>query len=99
MAHRTKAVTTVADEVRELLTNSLATGWRTTTVAAEMQKAGHKGWNESVVQAAARENRMFTVDEAIGMLAVFRAHAEMILREIDRKTELIKHEATKGGRR
>lgn len=92
MAHRQAPYTAVGDMAKALLKQQLDGAWSTATVAAEMQKRGHKGWTTPVVQAAAREARLLTVDEAIGLLGLFKGHAQQVIREIDKIAETIARE-------
>jgi len=98
MPTKVAAVTTIATEVRVLLRRSVERGWSATTIAAEMQKIGHKGWNATVVNAVIGKGRLLTIDEVVGLLAVLKASASLILREVDSVTGKIIAESKKGGR-
>lgn len=92
MASKANTVTVIGDKTRAILRRSLATGWNPTTLAAEMQKRGHTSWNANVVNAATRD-RIFTVDEAVSLLGVLKAHSKIITEEIDRAVAAIEKEA------
>lgn len=86
MAARVNAHTPVADEIRQILRDNLERGWTPARVAHEMNLRGHKNWTVPVVTSCARTDpgrqRFIAVDEAIDLLRVFRASAQMIERQI-----------------
>jgi hypothetical protein len=101
MPSRDKAATPVADQVKDLLRKNLANGWSNTRVAHEMGQRGHP-WTENVVRLTAstgeKSGRIVTVDEAVALLAIFKADARMMIREVDRNIAAIEA-AAKGARR
>ena len=96
MPTKESSVTTIADATRNLLTRNMQPqgAWSATTFAAEMQKAGHN-WTPAVVYAALKKDRLFTVDEVTGVLGVLKAHATIILKEIDNVAKLVVSETEK----
>lgn len=82
---RIETSTTVSDAIKEMLRRQLKAGWTAERVGYEMQKAGHSGWSAGVVHQLTRPStRPLTVDEAIGLMAVFKSRAQVITREADR---------------
>ena len=94
MTAKVAAVTTVASKVRDTLRVNLNEGWNATTIAAKMQMLGHTGWNATVVNSVVNKGRLLTVDEAIGLVAVFKAKAVMLTEDVDALTKLIHDGAT-----
>lgn len=97
MATKETAVTVIADATAELLRKHLGgqrgAAWSATTIAAEMQKRGHLGWNSTVVQAVVKKGRFLSVDEAASLLGVLKGKASIILHEIDEVAAKIAAEA------
>lgn len=90
---RIQISTTISDSVKEMLRRQLKAGWTAERVAYEMQKAGHAGWSASVVHQLTRSStRALTVDEAVGLMAVFKSKAQVISREADRIMALLTRE-------
>lgn len=84
MPTKDASVTTVADMARNMLIKNIQPqgSWSATTFAARMQLAGHK-WTPAVVHATVSKGRLLTADEVVGIFAVFKASATLMLREID----------------
>lgn len=91
MASRVKAATVVSDQVKVLLRRQVRDmGWTAEHVAFEMQRAGHEGWNFGTVHMLMREDsRAFTVDEALGIIAVFSSENRLLAKELERVTTLL----------
>lgn len=97
MASRVKAATTVSDQVKDLLRHQVREmGWTAERIAYEMQRAGHDGWSFGTVHQMMRtDSRAFTVDEAIGILAVFNSKNQWMTKELNRLTALLMREQGK----
>ena len=85
MAARDLAYTPFADQVKEILRKQLANGWSAARIVVEMNRLGHENWTVSVVLGMTKD-RFMSVDEAIGLLSIFRGHAQLLVREIDKMT-------------
>jgi predicted Zn-dependent peptidase len=82
MSHA-KSGTAVADQIRALAAEA-RDGWTGERIGYEMQKLGHP-WNASTVsQFTIGRRQMLTVDEAVALLAIFKAKARMLENEIDK---------------
>jgi hypothetical protein len=99
MPQRANVVTTLADQVKDLLRKGLANGWSNTRVAHEMTVHGHP-WTENVVRTVISEKspRMLTVDEAAALMAIFKGDARLVTKHVDKVAAEIEA-AAKGGRR
>lgn len=90
MNSRIVTATPVSDQVKDLLRRSIKNGWTSERIAFSMQQLGHEGWNAHTPTTLTRAGvRPLTVDEAIGLLAVFKSHSQLTLKEVDRLTALL----------
>lgn len=90
---RIETSTTISDSVKEMMRKQLKAGWTAERVGYEMQRAGHAGWSAGVVHQLTRPGtRALTVDEAVGLMAVFKSRAQVIIREADRVMALLTRE-------
>jgi hypothetical protein len=98
MNSRIEAGTTISDLVKDMMRRQIKAGWTSERVAYEMQKAGHAGWSAHTPTSLYREGtRALTVDEAVGLLAVFRSRNRIVEKELDRLTAFLTGEGTSGG--
>ena len=99
MPTKDSSVTTVADAARSMVIRNVQPqgGWSSTTFAAQMQRAGHQ-WTPAVVHAVVSKGRLLTADEVVGILGVFKAHATILLRQVDEVAKLIVAETEKARR-
>jgi hypothetical protein len=88
--HRIVTNTTVSDAVKALLRAQIRGGWTSERISYEMQKLGHKGWSAHTPPSLTKEGtRPLTVDEAIGLVAVFRNRNRLIGKELDRLAAML----------
>ena len=83
MATRDNTYGPIQEETRDLLRKQLAAGWTAARISYEMERRGHK-WTVPVVTGAVKHQRMFTADETIAVLAIFKGNALRVVREVDR---------------
>lgn len=80
----------ISDAVKDMVRRQVKSGWTSERIAYEMQKIGHEGWNATTPVALLRPGtRALSVDEALGLLAVFRNRNRMIAKELERLTTLL----------
>jgi hypothetical protein len=80
--------TEITERLRKLLINELEHGWSRSRVASEMQALGFPGWNEHIVNSFASGKRQFiSLDEGLGLIAVFGARTLKIGTEIENLTK------------
>jgi hypothetical protein len=97
MNSRIVTATPVSDAVKDMLRAQIKSGWTSERIAYSMQQLGHEGWNASTANTLTRPGvRPLTVDEAIGLIAVFRSRSQLMAREADRLTALLNGREEKG---
>lgn len=90
MNSRIVTATTISDAVKEVLRAQIKAGWTSERIAYSMQQIGHEGWNAHTATSLTRAGtRALSVDEAIGLIAIFRSRSLLLGREVDRLTALL----------
>lgn len=93
MNSRIETMTTISDAVKQLMHEQIKGGWTSERIAHEMQQLGHKGWSAHTPPSLTKAGtRPLTVDETVGLLAVFKSRTQIIAREIDRQVALLLRE-------
>jgi hypothetical protein len=91
---RIVVATTISDAVKDILRRQIKSGWTAERIGYEMQKLGN-AWSASTANNLTRQGtRPLTVDEAVGLLAVFSSRNRIIARELERQITRLTGEAT-----